>query len=64
MLSKKEVNRLMPKSLFIGLLGGKKMSVWEERHPFQEGKGGADAELGVSGSLPDGEMVVKKGKKS
>lgn len=54
----------MPKSLFIGLLGGKKMSVWEERHPFQEGKGGADAELGVSGSLPDGEMVVKKGKKS
>lgn len=37
-------------------------SGWEEGNPFPVGKGGADADLGVPGSLSDGEMV-EKGKK-
>lgn len=31
-------------------------SGWEEGDPFPEGKGGADADLGVPGSLSDSEM--------
>lgn len=39
-------------------------SGWEEGDPFPEGKGGADADLGVPGSLSDGEMAVETGKKN